>query len=111
MGTLTDTLYKNINRLSNNDADWVNFVDNYTEQIQENATQLTITPAIIDRYKNKFYHLMRDNYCPIYLVWIALKINDLNEYEDFVNKDFVYIPNVSHVQSLFRLYKTSSQEK
>lgn len=107
---LTQALALKIDLLSNTDPAWVTFVNDHISYIRQNSRIVTIDDAARDRYRFKFEHFLRDNICSANVFWIATLINDLTQYENFVLREQILIPNVAYIKVLYRKYQTSRNE-
>ena len=105
--SLSDTLGSMINNFSNTDQKWVVFVKDHLKLIKQNSRVIPIDSAVIDRYKYKFEHFLRDNNCTQSLNWIASLENDLASYDEFTLKSSILITDVSYLNLLYRKYKYS----
>jgi hypothetical protein len=98
-----------LDKLSNLDKDWVTFVTDHKNFVIENSNVMYMDDADRDRYKYKLDHYLNDKGCDKSIIWIAVLINDLASYEDFINKPIIYIPNKTYVINLYRVYRTSKK--
>lgn len=108
--SLSATLSSMITNFSNTDQKWVVFVLDHLELIKQNSQRISIDSAIIDRYKYKFEHFLRDNNCTQAINWIAYLVNDLAAYEEFTLKSVIFIPDVSYLNLLYRKYRYSQNK-
>ncbi len=105
--TLIDILDKRITKLSNHDPAWVQFITDHIKLIQENSTLIIIEDAARDKYKYKLPHFLRDQGISDDITWIAKLINSLNNFTEFTTRYTLLLPQVSHINTLYRLYRTS----
>lgn len=106
--TLVDELSRMKTKISDtSDLAWVTFVTDHKKHIITNSVIVPLDNASKDRYKLKLEHFLRDNSGNISAYWICRMINDLNEYDEFTLRDFIYIPNMGYITNLYRSYRTS----
>lgn len=110
MTKLIDQLTNKNTKLTNNDAGWIIYINDHIDIIKSESTTVVIDDIIRDRYRFKFDHFLRDNTIRIDIAWIAKLINDLDTYDDFTLRTFVYLPDVTKIETMYRQYRTSIRQ-
>lgn len=108
MTTLQESITKKISKLNNSDPLWVTFVNDYIFLIKANADVIEISDADRDRFQNKLIHFLREKNYDSEITWIILLINELNIYDDFTLRNYLYIPTMNYITKLYRQYQTSN---
>lgn len=106
--SLQTIIDEKMNQLNNTDQDWVTFICDHINTIKDDALTYVIDEVIRDRYMFKFDHFLRDNNCNINIMWIAKMLNRVTDYDDFTINNVIYVPKLSLIQKLYRIYRTST---
>ena len=107
MDNLISQLTTKSTRLLNTDSAWALFVNDHIALIKAKCSTVIITDIIKDRYVYKFDHFLRENTIRADIGWIAKLVNDLTMYDDFTLRSYVLLPDISQIEDLYRLYRTS----
>lgn len=110
--SLIKALTNHLTPLSNTDPAWVTFVRDYTYDIRENSTHIEVTPALLSSFDFKLAHILRENGCPSELSWISAIVSDIDigqSVQSLSRVSTLYIPDKTHITSLYRLYQTTSK--
>lgn len=106
--TLTTILDKRLGKTSNLDPKWVEFIRDHHHYLRSRANILRLDSDEKERFRYKFDFLLRTKQVNPKLHWIVKVINDLDQYESFINRDYLYVPTMSDISSLYRQYKTAT---
>ena len=92
--------------LNNSDKEWVLFIEDHRRYIIEKASKIifTATQKFIYEYRPEDFLLAKE--FPLSAMWIFLYINQYTSSQDFVNLDYVYLPDITQINDYYQVYKT-----
>lgn len=104
--SVVDMVKKKIGRYDNLDKDWVQFVRDHKSVILANSVRHEPSAIYQNPYEYNLGRYLRSIQFDLSALWIVQYINRYDTDKDFRNISYIYIPDIDHLQNLYKTYQT-----
>lgn len=98
--TLQQMYSKYIDRYSNSDYEWVQYISDHYSKLMDKAQTIPLDIVVHNTMRYRLNDFLRENNYPVSIAWIVLMLNKLNSENEFVNLNKLIVPDMSQLEKL-----------